>query len=89
MVYVDNACIPYGSMLMCHLAADSTDELLRMVDRIGVHRKWLQHPGAWDEHFDVCLAKRRLAIRHGAQPVTRRELMAYLRARRAGFEGLQ
>lgn len=60
---------------MCHLWADSVDELLAMVDRIGVQRKWIQgHPelsfgkhklAQW-VHFDISLAKRELAIECGA-----------------------
>lgn len=66
-VYVDNARIQWRGMLMSHLYADSLDELLRMVDRIGVARKWLQKPpkASW-VHFDISEGKRRLAIVYGA-----------------------
>ena len=69
-VYIDNAQLPFGRMLMCHMAADSTDELLQMADTIGVARKWIQHPGTFREHFDICKAKRMEAIKAGAIPVT-------------------
>jgi hypothetical protein len=72
-VYVDDMRAPYRGMVMCHMTADSTDELLAMADAIGVARRWLQHPGTWKEHFDVCLAKRRLAVQLGAVEVTQRE----------------
>lgn len=74
-VYVDPAVWPFGNMVMCHCWADSLDELLSMVDRIGVQRKWIQgHPelsfgkhrnASW-VHFDISKAKRALAVRHGA-----------------------
>lgn len=66
-VYVDNANIPFGRMRMSHLWADSLDELLSMVDRIGVQRKWLQHaPKASWVHFDIAMSKKELAIKAGA-----------------------
>lgn len=40
-VYVDPAQHPFGRMIMCHMWADTLDELLAMADRIGVQRKWL------------------------------------------------
>lgn len=43
-VFVDDARLPYGRMLMCHMWADTLDELLGMADRIGVKRRWLQRP---------------------------------------------
>jgi len=44
-VYVDDVRHRFGNMVMCHLWADTLDELLAMVDRIGVQRKWIQgHP---------------------------------------------
>jgi hypothetical protein len=73
-VYVDNATIAYGRMKMCHMVADTSEELLAMADIIGVARRWLQHAGALKEHFDICQAKRGLAIRAGAVPITQREL---------------
>lgn len=66
-VFVDSARIPFRGMLMSHMWADSLDELLTMVDRIGVQRKWLQKPpkASW-VHFDISEGKRRLAIVYGA-----------------------
>lgn len=65
-VYVDNMNATYGRMKMCHMFADSTDELLAMADKIGVQRKWLQHPGSYREHFDICLSKKNKALEAGA-----------------------
>ena len=66
-VYVDNANIPYRGMIMSHLWADTLPELLAMVDRIGVQRRWLQQPpkASW-LHFDISHGKKQLAIRAGA-----------------------
>lgn len=77
-VYVDNARIPYGRMLMSHLLADTEDELLAMADRIRLNRRHYQKNGRWP-HFDVCAAYRERAIAAGAIPVTRRELGVLLR----------
>lgn len=70
---------------MCHMTADTTEELLEMVDKIGVQRKWLQHPGEWKEHFDISLGKKALAIQHGAIaiewgdcPATKRRLDVFI-----------
>ena len=74
-VYVDDMRAPYGRMKMCHMWADNLDELLAMVDRIGVDRKWIQghkdlslrqyRQASW-VHFDVALSKRALAVAAGA-----------------------
>jgi hypothetical protein len=66
-VYVDTARHRYGRMVMCHMWADSLQELLEMADRIGVRRQWLQQPprASW-VHFDICLKKKALAIGYGA-----------------------
>ena len=66
-VYVDDVKHPFRSMIMCHMWADSLDELLEMADRIGVARKWLQKPpkASW-VHFDVAASKKALALQHGA-----------------------
>ena len=74
-VFVDGMTCGYGRMIMCHMAADTTEELLAMADKIGVQRKWLQHPGTWREHFDICKAKRALAVKFGAIEVSQREFV--------------
>lgn len=66
-VYVDSARNPFGRYVMCHMWADTLGELLAMVDRIGVQRKWLQQPpkASW-VHFDITQSKRALAVAEGA-----------------------
>jgi hypothetical protein len=66
-VYLDNMRLPYKRMIMCHMIADTTEELLEMADKIGVQRKWIQEEGTKREHFDICLEKRALAVKNGAQ----------------------
>ncbi len=78
MVYVDDmykyGAGKFGRMSMSHLMADTTEELLAMVDKIGVNRKWIQYPGTPKEHFDICLSKRKLAVAAGAKEITWREM---------------
>ena len=69
-VYVDDMRARFGRLVMCHMVADSTDELLAMADRIGVARRWLQHAGTPKEHFDIALSKRALAVKAGAVEIT-------------------
>lgn len=73
-VYVDNARNPLGRLLMCHMWADTREELFAMADRIGVQHKWFQRPAStgvpgmnasW-EHFDIAQSKRAQALAAGA-----------------------
>lgn len=80
-VYVDAPIWPFGRMLMCHMIADSTLELLAMADIIGVDRKWLQFAGTPKEHFDVCKSKRAKAVAAGAQEIGPREFVKKLKAK--------
>jgi hypothetical protein len=73
-VYVDDMRAPFGRMVMCHMVADTHDELVAMADAIGVARKWIQHPGTRHEHFDIALSKRAEAVKRGAIEITWREL---------------
>ncbi|MDR5839373.1 DUF4031 domain-containing protein [Caballeronia sp. LZ034LL] len=81
-VYVDNMREPYGRMVMCHMLADTTEELLAMADRIGVARKWLQKAGTYHEHFDIALSKRALAVQAGAREIGRKEVADLLNQKR-------
>jgi hypothetical protein len=68
-VYVDDMAARYGRMLMYHMVADSEDELHAMAARIGLPRRWYQ-----GDHYDVCKAKRAMAVRAGAREITWRQL---------------
>lgn len=84
-VYVDNMVARYGRMKMCHMLADTTEELLEMADKIGVARRWLQHAGTYREHFDICLAKRALAVKAGAIEITMKDVGKMLVQRRRQY----
>lgn len=83
MVYIDNMNARYGRLLLCHMIADTTEELLQMAGAIGVNRKWIQDKGTYKEHFDVCQSKKAKAIQFGAKEVTMMELGRML-AKRPG-----
>lgn len=82
-VYVDEARHPFGRMMMCHMMADTTEELLAMADRIGVAKKWIQKAGTIYEHFDISKGKRAEAIAAGALEVTSRDLGLLMQRKRA------
>jgi hypothetical protein len=66
-VYVDNAVWPYRGMLMCHMVADTPEELHAMADKIGMQRKWFQSfVKARRPHYDISEPKRKLAVQYGA-----------------------
>lgn len=87
VVYVDDAMIRYRGMRMNHLIADSTEELLAMVETIGVQAKWIQKAGTPDEHFDIAASKRDLAIEAGAVAVSSRDIALRLMQRRYAAKG--
>ena len=89
-VYVDNARIPFGPrrafgqrLLMCHMIADSLDELHHMASLCGLRQEWFQEKAS-TPHYDLSLSKRDIAIRYGAVYVpTNREVAALLKRLRA------
>jgi len=79
-VYVDNMRAPFGRMVMCHMVADTIEELHAMADRIGVARRWYQGPPVTRRpHYDISLSKRALAIEAGAIEIEWREAPAIAR----------
>ena len=87
-VYVDDMMAPFGNMKMCHLLADSTEELVAMADKIGVSRRWIQKAGTPHGHFDVCLSKRRKAVAAGAIEMDTYQLARMLMARESRVPAL-
>jgi hypothetical protein len=81
-VYIDNAKNPYGRMKMCHMLADTIEELHEMADKLGLKRKWFQG-AASTPHYDICLAKRDQALALGAVVADRHTVVALIRKHRA------
>lgn len=76
-VYVGPSSYPFGRMIMCHMVADSIDELHTMADEIGIRRPWFQTGSR--PHYDVCKSKRVMAVRLGALEVDERKIVEILR----------
>lgn len=68
-VYVDSMRARFGRMVMCHMVADTSEELHAMAQRIGLQRRLCQHEGTYKEHYDIALSKRKLALAAGAQEI--------------------
>lgn len=68
-VYVDDAEIPFRGMKMCHMIADTEEELHEMAEKIGLKRSWYQ-----GDHYDVSLSKKEEAIEVGAEEVSWKDL---------------
>ncbi|BEP50552.1 DUF4031 domain-containing protein [Variovorax sp. V116] len=82
-VYVDNMRAKFGRMVMCHMLADTDDELHTMAASIGIDRKWWQSPAATSgSHYDIALSKRVLAVAAGAVEITWRQAGAMNTRRR-------
>lgn len=77
-VYVDASLLKFGRMTMCHMIADTPDELHAMADQIGVARKWFQKPPHFP-HYDICKSRRILAVAAGAIESDRNTLVAAMR----------
>ncbi|GBG14470.1 uncharacterized protein NMK_2069 [Novimethylophilus kurashikiensis] len=81
-VYVDDMRAKYRGMVMCHMIADTDEELHAMAATIGMRREWWQSPEKTSgSHYDISLSKRSLAIAAGAIPITLRQCGA-MNARR-------
>jgi hypothetical protein len=63
------------------MIADTLDELHEMADAIGIARKWFQGDSSFP-HYDICKAKRALAIEKGAIELSRRDFIYTLRSLR-------
>ena len=81
-VYVDDMRAGYGRMKMCHMVADTSEELHAMAAKIGIDRRWHQKTGTPQSHYDICLSKRALAVQFGAQEVTLRDIGMIIRRKR-------
>ena len=83
--YNETARHPFRGYIMCHMTADTLDELHDMADRIGMERRWFQvPPKASHPHYDIPESKRAKALALGAHEVCQRTGLHY--AARLGVE---
>lgn len=76
-VYVDSGKIAYRRMRMCHMIADTVEELHSMADKIGIKRAWFQNHNT--PHYDICQSKRLEAINLGAVEADRKKVVELIR----------
>jgi hypothetical protein len=78
-VYVDKHC--HWTRERCHMIADSHEELTQMARRLGVPQDSIQYFGTGDEHFDITMSKRELALALGAIEMTNEDFRTMQKAR--------
>ena len=54
-----------------HLVADTDEELLAYVKKIGMRASWIQYPGTWKAHFDLTGRHLERALKDAANDVIR------------------
>lgn len=77
-VYVDKSIHKYRRMIMCHMIADTVNELHDMASKIGINRKWFQSKAS-SPHYDICKSKRAQAVELGAIEVDRKGMINIIR----------
>ena len=83
-VYVDAAIWHWAGRRWCHLLADDVDELHRFALLLGVKRTTYQGPPRTaTPHYDITAFERDRALRLGALPSSREEIVRVRRALRA------
>jgi hypothetical protein len=72
---------PGVTYIMCHMIADTDEELHTMAQQIGVARRWFQ-----GDHYDITKSKRALAVKLGAVEIDRRTLASMAMLKRWGLD---
>lgn len=82
-VYVDTMRARLGRMRMCHMTADTHEELEQLARAIGAQPGWLQHAGTPKEHYDLPLSRKARALKLGALLITQRQTVRLIQQKRA------
>ena len=83
-VYVDynQTCRPnkdWRYKYVCHMMADTIEELHSMAKKIGLKRKWFQDTNKRFPHYDLNPNKRQQAVKQGAIEKPSMELLKYFK----------
>lgn len=88
MVYIDDmeaeVAIGFGGryMKLCHMVADTHEELIDMANKVGVPLKYIQKAGTPEEHFDITKRAKFAAIKLGAKDVSSRFIVSIIQRKR-------
>lgn len=77
-VYIDKANIRFRRMIMCHMIADTPEELHAMAYSIGMKREWFQENASFP-HYDVSKSRKEKALKLGAVEVDKYQLVKQMR----------
>jgi len=87
-VFVDNERIAWRGKLWCHLVAESLSELHAFAGRLGLQRSWFQDKASYP-HYDVTTEVRERALRQGALPGGKAQIIASAKLMRMELQALQ
>jgi hypothetical protein len=82
-VYVDSEFIQFGRMKVCHMVADTEEELEDIAIKLGLNLKWWQHKGTPKSHFDISKSVRERAIGLGVEVIDRQQLVDLIKSKRS------
>lgn len=81
-VYVDNAKNRRARLVLCHMMADTDNELHVMAEALGMKREWLH-----GDHYDISQTKRGQAVKLGAVEITVEQSVWLRRKKRTPING--
>lgn len=67
-VYIDDYRVPYRDRRICHMIADTEQELHAMAAALGISERWFHR-----DHYDVTDELRDAAVALGAVPISARD----------------
>lgn len=76
-VYVDKQRNAFRGMVLCHMLADSEDELHNMARQVRMKREWFQNSRV--PHYDICMERRAMALAKGAIEIDRGRTVQLMR----------
>lgn len=76
-IYIDKKKSKFGKMVMCHMLADSIEELHSMANKLGLKPSWFQNRKT--PHYDICKSMRLKALAYGAIEISNKETVQIIK----------